>query len=125
MYECVDAMVVTNSTFSQQAVKTARATGVRLWDREELVKHLLEAEDALVSAQHASEPAAAVAAATASPAAFAASASEYADATCAECGTPVSEKVHLFCIANAARFGGLVYCFWHQRRFRRSPSLSS
>jgi restriction system protein len=119
MYECADAMVVTNSTFSPQAVKTARKTGVRLWDREELVKHLLEAEDA-------PEPATPVPATPPAPPTVTAAPKPVAtDARCAECGVPVSAKVHAFCIDNAERFGGLVYCFKHQRGFRSSPSATS
>lgn len=92
MYDCADAMVVTNSGFSQQARKTARATGVRLWGRAELIAHLL-------TARNAPHP------------------GDLARASCANCGVDVSEKVQAFCVANPGRFGGRVYCFRHQRAF--------
>jgi restriction system protein len=40
-YKCSQAMVVTNSYYSQQARKLAKANRVRLWDRNELVNQLL------------------------------------------------------------------------------------
>nr|WP_246386338.1 restriction endonuclease [Armatimonas rosea] len=40
-YRCSEAMVVTNSTFTKQAVELARANKVTLVDREQLVSQLL------------------------------------------------------------------------------------
>jgi restriction system protein len=40
-YRCSEAMVVTNSTFTKQAVELARANKVTLVDREQLVAQLL------------------------------------------------------------------------------------
>ncbi len=39
-YHCSAAMVVTNSRFTRQAIEEARANGVTLWDREQLVQAL-------------------------------------------------------------------------------------
>ncbi|MGH3026557.1 MAG: restriction endonuclease, partial [Gaiellaceae bacterium] len=41
MYRCDRAMVVTNRYFTQQAKRLARANGVSLWSRDELVRALL------------------------------------------------------------------------------------
>ena len=40
-YRCSEAMVVTNATFTRQAIELARVNKVALWGREELVRHLL------------------------------------------------------------------------------------
>jgi restriction system protein len=40
MYGCTEAMVVTNSTFTNQACELARVNGVELWARERLVREL-------------------------------------------------------------------------------------
>jgi len=42
MYQCNSAMVVTNSYFTKQAKKLARANSVELWDREILAGRILE-----------------------------------------------------------------------------------
>lgn len=44
MYKCTQAMVVTNSGYTQQARQLARANGVILWDRQYLVKTILSAQ---------------------------------------------------------------------------------
>ena len=40
-YKCTEAMVVTNSTFTRQAIELARANRVTLVDREQLIRQLL------------------------------------------------------------------------------------
>ncbi len=40
-YHCREAMVVTNSTFTRQAIELAQANWVILWDREKLINQLL------------------------------------------------------------------------------------
>jgi restriction system protein len=115
MYDCSDAMVVTNSVFSQQARKTAAATGVQLWGRDELVKHLLKAQDAEPRSESI-EVRRDAASAPVSPT----NGTSGARAMCDTCGVEVSEKVQAYCIANAERFGGRIYCYPHQRRSRRS-----
>lgn len=42
MHECSRAMVVTNRYFTQAARRLAKANGVELWDRDRLVKALLQ-----------------------------------------------------------------------------------
>ncbi|WP_394795085.1 restriction endonuclease [Armatimonas sp.] len=45
-YKCSEAMVVTNSTFTKQAIELARANKVTLMDREQLVAQLLKQKGA-------------------------------------------------------------------------------
>jgi restriction system protein len=45
MYGCDHAMVVTNRYFTEQARRLANANGVRLWNRDELVRALLASAD--------------------------------------------------------------------------------
>ena len=40
-YGCSEAMVVTNSSYTAQAMELAKRNGVALWDRERLVRELL------------------------------------------------------------------------------------
>lgn len=48
MYGCDHAMVVTNRYFTEQAQRLAKANGVRLWNRDDLVVALLaDADDSL------------------------------------------------------------------------------
>ena len=49
-YKCSEAMVVTNSTFTKQAMELARVNRVTLWDREQLVQRLLVKKKALKQA---------------------------------------------------------------------------
>lgn len=44
-YHCREAMVVTNSRFTKQAVELARANWVVLWDREKLIDQLLTSQN--------------------------------------------------------------------------------
>lgn len=37
-------------------------------------------------------------------------------AVCARCGAEVPDKTKKYCLSNAQRFGGMVYCEKHQRR---------
>jgi restriction system protein len=45
IYRCDHAMVVTNRYFTEPALRLARANGVRLWKRDELVRALLANAD--------------------------------------------------------------------------------
>ncbi len=44
--------------------------------------------------------------------------SPVAKANCAKCGNQVSDKIREYCLARPKRFGGLVYCYEHQKKFR-------
>jgi restriction system protein len=136
MYGCTEAMVVTNSTYSKQAVELAKANKVVLWDRERLV-------DALLSVAKTGSPltATSLRAPTATPSTMTAT-GDIAGATagsasgpvrpvqatpregvsiptCFQCGKRVSAEVVQFCQSRPERFGEQVYCFDHQRAKRR------
>ena len=96
IYECTEAMVVTNATFTWRARKLADANGVVLWDRQQLIALL----------QSTNGGAATLGSATRQRA-------------CARCGSEVSGGVIAFCLAHPELFGGLVYCYQHQREFKR------
>ncbi len=46
MYACSRALVVTNSRFTEQAIRLARANRVKLWDRDLLIEKMLAARPA-------------------------------------------------------------------------------
>jgi restriction system protein len=112
-YQCDEAMVVTNSFYTKQAEKLAQTNGVKLWDRDDLVKALLsvrniqEVEPRIleVSAALETEP---------QP--------EHKEIDgqdiCVVCGQPVSPKVKQYCLDHSERFGGKIYCFQHQKGVR-------
>jgi len=107
-YECQDAMVVTNSVYTKQAIELARANGVQLWDRNDLVKALLSVKKdigqepipevcAAVETNEPEEPQVAY------------------NNICVVCGQSVTEKVRQYCLEHEDRFGGQIYCFQHQK----------
>lgn len=98
-YKVDRGIVVTNREFTQQARTLARATGVDLWGRDELVRRLLPARGVSTPSQP-EEP-------TIQPVDD--------QAFCARCGAPVSERVRDYCRSHKIRFAGLVYCYEHQR----------
>lgn len=87
---CDEALVITNSSFTEAANKLARDNGIELWDRNVLMDVRLRADEAL-------QP----------------RAPEFP--SCAACGRPVTEKVRNYCLERSSRFGGRIYCFPHQR----------
>lgn len=111
-YGCTKAMVVTNSFYTKPAIELAKANDVQLWDRNDLVKALLSVKkgDSVTAPIQAHNEVAAT--------------QETEDAiiqpqldqvACVTCGKKVSEKVKHYCLANAKRFGGNVYCYEHQK----------
>jgi restriction system protein len=94
-YECEEAMVVTNSFFTNQARTLAVKNNVALWDRKDLVRNLLRIKGSLHSLE-----------------------TNTTDSTdkCFECGALVSPKVRQYCLDHVDRFGGRMFCFEHQRR---------
>jgi len=115
-YECDEAMVVTNSFYTKQAVELAKANHVKLWNRDDLV-------NALLSVKKEKEQ---VAATVISPITEISAATdetpqkvEVFDNTCVICGEVVSEKVRKYCLDNVERFGGKIYCFHHQKSAKK------
>lgn len=107
-YDCQEAMVVTNSVYTKQAMELARANGVKLWDRNDLVKALLS-----VKKDVGPEPVQEVCAAVETHE-MEAKQAVYGN-ICVICGQTVSEKVRQYCLDHEERFGGQIYCFQHQK----------
>lgn len=104
-YDCDRAMVVTNSLYTDQARELAKANGVELWDRDDLIRELLAAD-----AKHALQAEVQI------PAVNTAGQSNHEDkAVCAVCGKAVSEKVKAYCLTHTERFKGQIYCYEHQK----------
>lgn len=113
-YGCDKAMVVTNSFYTLQAVRLARSNNVKLWDRNRLVSALISAKKAaLRSNLGAGHGRTVVSQEGVQP-----SLVPVAKANCAKCGNQVSDKVREYCLARMKRFGGFVYCYEHQKKFR-------
>jgi len=103
-YDAQNAIVVTNSGYTKEAVELAHSAGVDLWGRDRLISEILRTPDA--SAESAS---------TAQQSGF---------AVCAICGCALSQKVRDYCAEHRDRFGGNVYCFEHQKTIRK-PKVES
>lgn len=104
-YKCDNAMVVTNSHFSQQAKKLAAANQVELWDRNQLVNRLLwvkQLPDQATTPVNGSAVRTEVTPAASQP--------QPITTVCATCGKVVSAKVVDYCLKHTVRFGGQVYC---------------
>jgi restriction system protein len=98
-YNCQNAMVVTNSNFTDQAMKLARANNVELWNRKKLIDALssMNSSDVVVHKAEVTE-------------------TKSSQSVCAICGKPLSQKVLDYCMSNNARFNEKVYCFNCQKK---------
>ena len=113
-YACQQSMVVTNASFTPQAIELARADNVELWDRNRLRK----AMDSVGGKRAVSQALAAEEPVPSQPAMFSAdvdASPSGAGAVCAICGQRVSEKVRDYCLANQGQFDGRILCYHHQR----------
>jgi restriction system protein len=130
-YHCQGALVVTNRGFTASARRLARANGVKLWDRQDLVERMLAVQrqakaqrrqpGRVAPARAAVEgiaPSPPLAWLPAVPGSQATLGPVGNRACCATCGAAVSERVRDYCAAQASRFGGQIYCFKHQRSAR-------
>jgi restriction system protein len=104
-YKAQNAIVVTNSGYTREAVELAQSAGVELWGRERLISELLRTPGA--PAESASTP------------------QQSSVAVCSICGCAVSQKVRDYCAEHRDRFGGDVYCFEHQKTIRKPKAESS
>ncbi len=115
MYRCLEAMVITNSVFTQQARTLARANNVELWDRQKLVKMLQllppADKDPINTVRQSAAPVSEVQA----QAHHESQALSSKQGSCAYCGIAVSDKVRQYCETNRDRFQGAIYCYQHQR----------
>lgn len=98
-YGCQKAMVVTNSNFTDQAIKLAKANNVELWGRKKLIDalSLINSSDVMVHKTETAEAA-------------------NSQSLCSACGDPISKKVLDYCMNNNARFKGKFYCFNCQKK---------
>lgn len=97
-YECSGAMVITNRSYTGEALVLAKANRVAMWDRDKLAGYVI--------ASRVEKTRRGSAAPTSSNA---------GGAICTTCGTQVSERVRDYCMENSKRFGGRIYCMHHQR----------
>lgn len=116
MYDCTEAMVVTNSTYTRAAVELARANRVALWDRDRLVETLLRVKGETETVTPAPQP---IAPQPSLSQPFPPQPPTSLVPICATCGVQVSEKVHQYCVAHSERFSGMIYCFHHQKATNR------
>jgi restriction system protein len=120
-YDAHDALVVTNSRYTRQARTLAAKNSVRLWDRDDLIAHLLKARKLGVPTW----PDEVAVTETADPlvqkrSEEATDLRVEASDFCARCGKSVSKKARDYCIARPETFGGLIYCYDDQRAVRGS-----
>jgi restriction system protein len=109
-YNCTEAMVVTNSSFTPQAIAEARKLGITLWDRKDLASRL--------ASTHARDTAPSSADATDSGFEATPSIEHHGTATvetCAVCSKVLTSAERSYCGNNAARFNGRMFCYRHQR----------
>lgn len=107
-YGCSEGMVVTNSFYTNQAIELAKANGIKLWDRNDLMKALLSVKkNDSVSILSAGQVAATKEDVLSS--------SAVSQDVCAFCGRKVTERVRKYCLSNQDKFGGKIYCFEHQK----------
>lgn len=137
MYDCQHAIVVTNSTYTNQAMELARKAEVELWDRDRLIDAGASASMGISESLDSKVSTEAAPVSQASPGEFRRPApmdltacqpttvaitgdTGASDAqVCAVCGKPVSDAVAEYCRKHAERFGGSIYCYQHQREVRR------
>ena len=112
-YQCDEAMVVTNSFYTKQAQILAQANGVKLWNRDDLVRELLSVKNI-----QEVEPSTLEASATLETEPQPEHEEIDGQDICAVCGQPVSQKVKQYCLDHSERFEGKIYCFQHQKGVR-------
>lgn len=100
-YGCDKAMVVTNSSFTEQAKQLAVKNDVELWDRRDLVGALLkvkeEGEIRIVRIDMFE------------------TAGTDSCSKCVICGMAVSDKVRQYCLDRPQKFKDKIYCYEHQK----------
>jgi restriction system protein len=122
MYGCTEAMVVTNSTFTRQAIELARANRVTLWNRERLIEALLSVskDGQPLTAQ---QKTATVEPLGSMPDDGLASADN--NAVCEMCGKRVSADVQRYCLSHPTTFSGRIYCYTHQKDVKVSHATGA
>lgn len=113
VYDCTEAMVVSNSRYTKAAIHLASKNRVVLWDRDMLIRQLTSA--------HAKEALSsdAVTAVQEPIPALSINEAPLADvAVCKTCARVLTAGERQYCHTNAQRFGGEMLCFRHQRASR-------
>jgi Restriction endonuclease len=91
-YGCERSILVTNSYLTDEAIRSARAWEIEVWDRNKLAEYA-EGDPATVDTS-----------------------------VCAHCSRTVSPGVTRWCLSHPGRYGGFVYCPAHQKRASRTAS---
>ena len=104
-YGCSEALVVTNSFFTDQAKKLAVSNNVELWNRKKFVTSLSHLENSAFSDEAFKE-------AFSDTQVFGTS----SENKCSLCGKTVSQKVIDYCRNRNDQYKGKVYCYNCQRK---------
>jgi restriction system protein len=104
-YECSEALVVTNSFFTDQARKLAASNNVELWDRKKFMSSLSHLKNYAYSEEAFKEP-------CSDTKVFGTS----SENKCALCGKTVSQKAIDYCRSRKEQFKSGVYCYDCQRK---------
>lgn len=114
-YDCTEAMVVSNSRYTKQAVRLADKNRVMLWDRAMLVRQLVAAgaRDQVHEAR-TSGPGTS----SAPPDRSLGHQSLATIEACGQCSKVLTAGERQYCERNAKRFRGRMLCFRHQRTVR-------
>lgn len=97
-YDCQEAMVVTNSFFTDQAKQLAIKNNVELWDKKVLSNAMLKINARELGILNNDR--------------------QDISYKCSICGVPVSDKVRKYCLDHPEKFSGNVYCYDHQKNVR-------
>lgn len=109
VYKCDEAWVVTNSSFTEQALDGAKRLNVKLWDREILIEQMAKV-NAAVSLKSETMPST-----VAKPPIEAHMPINDDLNECSTCSKPVTQKVKDYCLSQPKRFNNQIYCYEHQR----------
>jgi restriction system protein len=120
-YQCNRAMVVTNSYFSLQAQKLAKANHIVLWDRKKLTKVVLSLKKSEPQIQ---DPPTDILDGNAQDSEFGAKRSSNSY-SCKMCNASVTPRVRQFCLDRPQVFAGKVYCMKCQSLIKNSKLVTA
>jgi len=99
-YNCDHAVVVTNSTFTPQAIELAGKNGVELWDRKNFLKELEAYAEKRINKNIKNE-------------------TSHTDVVkCVNCGKTMTQKEISYCTRFAERFSSKMYCYKCQKKVK-------
>lgn len=108
-YGCREAVVVTNSYYTEQAKQLARSNNIELWDRKKLIAALSGLSSATELTSKGKKNSELTSLSMENP-------KEATNFNCVSCGKNVSQKVSDYCLSRKDKFGGRVYCYECQRK---------